>query len=433
MPGPIDIRCPIHGFVTIDEWERDIVNHWVFQRLRRIRQLAWTDYTYPGAMHTRFEHSLGVLETLSRMFKEVWWRDEKKLLELNFSKAMSERDLVFLRIAALLHDVGHSPFSHAGEGLMPSKETGGKFEHEEYSRAAIAYLMMDVIDQHPRNYSLGIKAEQIGDFISPSAPKAGLGQALLFWRQLLTSQLDADRADYLLRDSHHIGVRYGWYDLSRLITSLTVVADEETASPALAIDQGGFHTAEALILARYQMFTQVYFHKTRVAYDHHITEVLKTLLGEAQKSSGLPEADRWPPPTSKENITSYLKWDDWRVLGLLQSGGGGEHGQIMRDRTHDRMVYEIEDMTKKGAKEKAEEAKTALTQFEPRETTPKTSGYKFDKEITVATGDSDALVRPLISLSDRSSVIQALRTIQPWRLYVPMKYAKAAKAAAKSL
>jgi uncharacterized protein len=431
MPGPFDFRCPIHGFVSIDDWELDIVNHWVFQRLRRIRQLAWTDYIYPGAMHTRFEHSLGVLETLSRMFDEVWWRHKAKLEALNFSDLTRGREKVFLRIAALLHDVGHSPFSHAGEGLMPIAENGKPYKHEEYSRAAIAHLMTDVIDNHPKNYSLGIKAEDVGDFIS--APKIGLGHSLLFWRQLLSSQLDADRADYLLRDSHHIGVRYGWYDLSRLRSTLTVAADKETDARVLAIDEGGFHAAEALILARYQMFTQVYFHKTRVSYDYHITEVLRTLLAEAQKNSGLAQPDCWPPPSSKQNITSYLNWDDWRVLGLLHSGQGGNHGDVIRNRTHDRLVFEIPDRSKEGATELATKAKAALSSFSAHEMTPETSGYKFDKEISVATGDSESSVRPIRSLSDKSEVIKALRNIQPWRLYVPASKASEARKIATAL
>ena len=109
-----EVRCPIHGFIVLDEWERDIINHLVFQRLRRIRQLGWTDMLYPGAMHTRFEHSLGVMETATRMFDDIWERRKDLLEALNFSPGGREKDRILIRLAALLHDVGHAPFSHAG-------------------------------------------------------------------------------------------------------------------------------------------------------------------------------------------------------------------------------------------------------------------------------------------------------------------------------
>ena len=98
------------------------------------------------------------------------------------------------------------------------------------------------------------------------------------------SQLDADRADYLLRDSHHIGVAYGKYDLARLLSTLTIIIDPDTEAPVLAVEEGGWHAAEAFILARYMMFTQVYFHKTRRAYDRHITETMRNLLGSGKSA-----------------------------------------------------------------------------------------------------------------------------------------------------
>jgi HD superfamily phosphohydrolase len=124
-----EIRCPIHGFIGLNAWERALVDTPVFQRLRRIRQLAWTDYVYPGAMHTRFEHSLGVMHVATLLFDSIV-RNSRQILtaaydydEHGLAKARQK-----IRLAALLHDVGHPPFSHASEDVFrcagPSRGTG---------------------------------------------------------------------------------------------------------------------------------------------------------------------------------------------------------------------------------------------------------------------------------------------------------------------
>src|SRR5438874_8698888 len=109
-----EIRCPVHGFITLNDWEWEIISQPVFQRLRRIRQLAWTDQVYPGAMHTRFEHSLGVMHTAALLYSSIV-RNSRDVLsnELGYDKAGFRRNRQLVRLAALLHDTGHSPFSHA--------------------------------------------------------------------------------------------------------------------------------------------------------------------------------------------------------------------------------------------------------------------------------------------------------------------------------
>jgi HD superfamily phosphohydrolase len=232
-----EIRCPIHGFVPMNEWERRIIDHPTFQRLRRIRQLAWTDLVYPGAMHTRFEHSLGVMHVATLLYDSIVNNSGQVLQEhFKYTKLGLERDRQKVRLAALLHDVGHSPFSHASETLFPERATtptqpelfsapreqkpilrieplkvapqSKYFEHEDYSRALILGPLRDAIDGdvfNKRNY--GITANDVAAILE-GTPEAG---PALFWRDLLTNQLDADRMDYLLRDSHHIGVSYGKY------------------------------------------------------------------------------------------------------------------------------------------------------------------------------------------------------------------------------
>jgi HD superfamily phosphohydrolase len=141
-----EIRCPIHGFIGLTELERDIVDHSAFQRLRRIKQLAWTDYIYPGASHTRFEHSLGVMHLASRLYEAVVKASGETLKEIfKYTDAGLARDWQIVRLAALLHDVGHPPFSHAAEQLLPMKEPENysllpgvvrpieRYAHEDYS------------------------------------------------------------------------------------------------------------------------------------------------------------------------------------------------------------------------------------------------------------------------------------------------------------
>ncbi len=199
-----EIRCPVHGFITLNDWEWEIISQPAFQRLRRIRQLAWTDQVYPGAMHTRFEHSLGVMHAATRLYEGIVSRSADLLRsELAYDPVGLERDKTLVRLTALLHDVGHGPFSHAVEDLMPAQANGSKYQHEDYSAAIIRHKLRDVIENHQLSQNSGIKVEDITALLE-GKPEAG---RRIFWRELITGQMDADRMDYLLRDSLHLARR----------------------------------------------------------------------------------------------------------------------------------------------------------------------------------------------------------------------------------
>jgi HD superfamily phosphohydrolase len=387
-----EIRCPVHGFISITDWEREIIDHPAFRRLRRIRQLGWTDLVYPGGTHTRFEHSLGVMHVATGLYDAIVGRSKELLMhELKYNEDGLRRDRILVRLAALLHDVGHAPFSHAAEELFPLQaDEQTRYEHEHYSAAVIRTHLQDVIENHPNNQNYDLRAEQIAALLEGSA-SAGRS---LFWRELVSGQMDADRMDYLLRDSLHTGVDYGRFDWRRLLSSIEAVARPDGRGLRLGVNEGGFHAAEALVLARYFMFTQVYFHKTRVAFDHHLQRALAELL----------PGGRFPRPIKDETadeLSQYLRWDDWRILGKLADDGGGEHGRRLAQRDHYREVYHTpetpatEDLTKL---ERIREKLGNLIQAEER---ADKSWYKLGPtDIPVISDNPGHAVLPLSKYSD---------------------------------
>ena len=173
-----ELRDAVHGFIQFNDWEREIINHPVFQRLRRIKQLAWTDMVYPGATHNRFEHSLGVMHVATQIFDSVVKKEESFLkTELKFSDHGLDRDRTLLRIACLLHDIGHSPFSHAGEELMEvNPSTGKPYKHELYSAAIVRFLLKDVIENHPLNENYHITAEEVAQVVKLNLDEVFFGE-----------------------------------------------------------------------------------------------------------------------------------------------------------------------------------------------------------------------------------------------------------------
>ncbi|MCL2854026.1 MAG: HD domain-containing protein [Defluviitaleaceae bacterium] len=317
------IRCPIHGFIELDELETEIINHRIFQRLKRIKQLALTDMVYPSATHTRFEHSLGVMYMATEMLNSLA-SDEQNLEKLGLTVDNVTRVRKIVRLAALLHDVGHPCFAHAGEKMMPflPKNKKKQYKHETYSVKAIRVFFKSIIEGNAYGITVDEVCYLIGEDIKP--PKY-----LIALKGLISSQMDADRADYLLRDSYHLGVRYGEYDKERFIRCITV-GKTEGNSAILAIKESGLQMAEHMVMARYSMFSSVYFHKVRRAYDCHAERALKDVL----KASGLKDGLFPPPSDDPIKLNEYFKFDDYSVISAMAKGDGGVHGDIIIDRNH---------------------------------------------------------------------------------------------------
>ena len=296
----IRIRDPIHGFISLSEQETRIINTRPFQRLRNIKQLALTCLVYPGATHTRFEHSIGVMHLVTEAFNSAVENTSNSIFKLSDSRKNTYRQI--LRLIALTHDLGHAPFSHASEELFSVGKT-----HEDYSEQIVCETeIARIINEIGRLNSIQYPEEDI--IISPQlicdiylGREAGPNSEFTFLKSFMDSELDCDKMDYLLRDSYYCGVKYGNFDKDRLLESLTIyVAD---GVPRLAIKRGGIQAVEEFILARYFMFLQVYFHKTRRAFDKALAIALKEVL---------------PDSVYPQDVNEYLTYDDCKIYELLK-------------------------------------------------------------------------------------------------------------------
>ncbi len=231
------VNDPVYGFISIpDELTFDIIEHPWFQRLRRIKQLGMTQLVYPGALHTRFHHALGSLHLMQLAIESL------RLKGLHITR--EEASGAYLAI--LLHDIGHGPYSHALEKSIVAKTT-----HEELSRLFIESLNRQF------NNRLSIALSIFGN----TYPKQ-------FLHQLVASQLDMDRLDYLKRDSFFTGVSEGVISTDRIIKMLNVHNDE------LVVEAKGIYSVEKFIIARRLMYWQVYYHKTVVGAEQLIISIL---------------------------------------------------------------------------------------------------------------------------------------------------------------
>ena len=411
------VRDVIYGFIELDEQEIAVINHPAFQRLRRIRQLALTEMVYPGANHTRFEHSLGVMKMASLMFDSIISKKNSILTDvLRINDGWVPRCRKILRLAALLHDIGHPPFSHAGEGLMPiipsthARYVEGlekRYEHEEYSIEIIKQYFRDIIENHPLGQGFALRSEEITALLGDSSVKPT--KHILLWKEMISGQLDADRADYLLRDSHHLGVSYGIYDKDRLISCMTIAKDENE-DLKIAIEEGGWHIAESLVIARYQMFSQIYFHKTRRIFDYHISNATKCMLQAFGYKDGC-----YPPPTV-DQLKDYIEFDDWKMFGALKEGKGGEHGEIVINRRQYKSIYETQEIPTDDDQKYLE---SLQTQHADKQTyldnKASTNWYKLDKDVWIYSKDNGRI----LPLSFKSRIIASMQNKPQYsRLYI---------------
>ncbi|MEM0372109.1 MAG: HD domain-containing protein [Ignisphaera sp.] len=245
----------VHGYIELSDIELDIVNTSIFQRLRYVKQLATAWYVYPGATHTRFSHSLGAMHIAGLI--------ASKFYRLGYIYDVD--DIQLLRLAALLHDVGHTPFSHA---IEPFYRHRLNINHEDISRVIISESseLRDVLSKHGFDYR-EIIALLEGRYKEP------------LYNQLLSSDIDIDRMDYLIRDALHTGVTYGMIDIHRIIATITVDGDGN-----IAILDKGIDSIDNFYLARMHMYRAVYYHKTLVGYELMLRKIYEYLCNNYSDS-----------------------------------------------------------------------------------------------------------------------------------------------------
>lgn len=273
-----EIRDPVHGYILISEAEREVLDTYPMQRLHRIKQLGNAYLTYPGADHSRFSHSLGTLHLASIA--------SNKLLDLGFS----EDEIQEFRLASLLHDVGHGPFSHLFEEAVLRNKG---LTHEDLTMKIIKETeIRDVIEAQ------GYNADKIAEL--------SVGKAKSPLSMLISGPFDIDKLDFLLRDSYFTGVEYGKIDATRLLMSIRRVDD------SLALElPSSLYALESFLISRYEMFKAVYFHRAVRSAWIMLAKAIKI----AYENLGLFDFD---------NVNAYLEMDDGYVESQLR---GLAHGR----------------------------------------------------------------------------------------------------------
>lgn len=272
-------KDPVHGYIYVHHpvvW--DLINTREMQRLRRIRQLGTAYVTYPGGDHSRFSHSLGVYEVVRQIIAAF----ERNGYHWNTSQNL------LVMVSGLLHDVGHGPFSHAVEKVVGLR-------HERWSEAIVLDPQTDVhqvLEAHGAGFS-----QEVADVIGKRHPDRLV-------TSLVSGQLDADRLDYLMRDSIATGVDYGKFDLARIIRIMEPLNDR------IVVRKSGLHTLEAYLLARYFMYWQVYFHP--VSRSAEI--ILRSILQRASDLVVEGKAPGFPHPALASLLTEVIGLDEYLRL-----------------------------------------------------------------------------------------------------------------------
>ena len=281
------IRDPIHGTLSVTKEETAVIDSRFYQRLRNIRQLGFGELAFPGATHTRHAHSLGAMHVATRLFDAV-------AAGATLSSAAKDRFRAAVRMAVLCHDLGHMPFSHASEQIAPLKSRlklpawfddgeGHQASHEDFTAkilldSSLTEILTRAVSAH------GLTAAHVASLVTGREPPgpSPFVDGSIDWspllRGLVSGELDADRMDYLLRDSFYTGVNYGRYDFEWIVQNLN--AAERDGKMVLALSRAAAFAFEDFLLSRFHMFLSVYFHHTSVSFDHMLKRYYEEAPGE---------------------------------------------------------------------------------------------------------------------------------------------------------
>ncbi|MCS7284666.1 MAG: HD domain-containing protein [Hydrogenobacter thermophilus] len=241
-----DLSDPIYGFVRVEDHELKVIDAILFQRLRYIRQLGVAYLVFPSAQHTRFEHSVGVMELSTRIYNSLGFKDDRLMR--------------VVRLAGLLHDIGHPPFSHTTEVLLGSRG------HEDIGYKVIMGQVGDMLKKE------GFSWEEV-QLIAKLAFKKAQDDSEKLLSDIITGEFGADRMDYLRRDAYFCGTSYGFFDYERLLNHIELVEGKKT------VNLSALRALESFILGRYFMYLQVYFHKVVRILNIHLLEMIERFFG----------------------------------------------------------------------------------------------------------------------------------------------------------
>lgn len=286
------INDPVHGFISIQsELIYDLINHPYFQRLRRIKQLGMAEFVYPGALHTRFHHALGAMHLMEVALNTIKQK----------GTVITDEEWEAAQIAILLHDIGHGPMSHALEATILNG-----IAHEKIS----LMFMMELNQIFKGKLDLAVQ------IFSDTYHRR-------FFHQLVASQLDIDRLDYLQRDCFFTGVSEGIIGGDRILKMLTVHEDK------LTVEEKGIYSIENFLTARRLMYWQVYFHKTNISADRMLIQIIKRAKYLARKNNEIPSTsnlaffltqkatlqDFYEHP---EYLQAFATLDDYDIWGAIK-------------------------------------------------------------------------------------------------------------------
>ena len=306
------IADAVHGTIELDDVEAALVDTKSFQRLRGVKHLGLADFVFPGATYSRFSHCVGASYITARLTENLERQGKADL-----------GDTRLYRVAALLHDVGHYPFSHAMEDAIADHYTGELYASSG-SRSGDGSPAAAILKREEVGARI-LKHEEVGarliegetdinevlqrHNIAPSELAGIIGKKNLpMLANLVSSDLDADRIDYLLRTALHTGLPYGKVDLDYLLAMVTLDNDNQ-----LCLDSRAMRTAEHLLLARYFDYQQVAFHKTVVAFEELLKSVLKDLMAR-----GEPDCSTAAIETRMLDADAWLAFDDAYIWGLIR-------------------------------------------------------------------------------------------------------------------
>jgi hypothetical protein len=434
VPRDQRIRDPLHGLILFkasDETDRiawELINTREFQRLRRIRQLGFSDMVYPGAAHSRLAHSIGVFHTARRLVGIVAERS---------GKPDRDRQRVVL-LAALLHDIGHGPFSHTFEGAM--KRAGKKKDHEKWSSDIICgdsevHAILD-------NVNPGL-AKAVSDVI-------GGEEAKDIYATIVSSQFDADRLDYVQRDRLMAGVQFGHVDAEWLfdcleVSRVTIGSDDDIEqAPCLCLGPKGLRVAEEYLEARHRLYVMVYMHKTTRGVEkmlEHLIDLLSARVADGSIDGAALKGSRLCAflAEAEPALSSYLALDDAVIraeLGHFRDSGIPGVSELA-GRILDRKLYKCFDVGERmgpgGDDQLRKRFKLALHRRDDLKSLPVLSDdasisvYKhYDYESRSALGkvlvkESPQSPEPT-DIAQLSSIVASLNERERiYRLYVPQR------------